>query len=100
MTEQSEWVLLALCFLDAVAEAQAAWRRVVRTAVDLGVPVPVFSSALAYYDGYRRERSPANLIRDCATTLAHTATAGLTGRVPFTPVGRRTAPKSRLARGT
>lgn len=63
MTEQSEWVLLALCFLDAVAEAQAAWRRVVRTAVDLGVPVAVFSSALAYYDGYRRERSPANLIQ-------------------------------------
>src|SRR5205807_1318602 len=40
-----------------------AWRRVVGTAVELGVPTPAFASALAYYDGYRRERSPANLIQ-------------------------------------
>jgi len=32
-------------------------------AVAMGVPTPAFSSALAYYDGYRRERAPANLIQ-------------------------------------
>jgi 6-phosphogluconate dehydrogenase len=50
-------------FRDAVAEAQDAWRRVISTAVELGVPVPAFSSSLAYYDGYRRERGPANMIQ-------------------------------------
>ena len=56
-------LLLAPYFRDAVAEAQDAWRRVVTVAVEIGVPVPAFSSSLAYYDGYRRERSPANLIQ-------------------------------------
>ncbi|MBO0684297.1 MAG: NADP-dependent phosphogluconate dehydrogenase [Candidatus Dormibacteraeota bacterium] len=56
-------LLLAPYFRDAVERAQPAWRRVVRAAVELGVPAPAFSSALAYYDGYRRERSPANLIQ-------------------------------------
>jgi 6-phosphogluconate dehydrogenase len=56
-------LLLAPYFRDAVESAQPAWRRVVQAAVELGVPAPAFSSALAYYDGYRRERSPANLIQ-------------------------------------
>ena len=56
-------LLLAEYFTDAVAGAQDAWRRVVATAVDLGVPVPAFSSSLSYYDGYRRERLPANLLQ-------------------------------------
>jgi 6-phosphogluconate dehydrogenase len=56
-------LLLAPYFVDAVRAAQDSWRRVVRTAVQIGVPTPAFSSALAYYDGYRRERSPANLIQ-------------------------------------
>jgi 6-phosphogluconate dehydrogenase len=56
-------LLLAPYFRDAVAEAQVAWRRVVRTAVEIGVPVPAFASALTYYDGYRRGRTPANLIQ-------------------------------------
>ncbi len=56
-------LLLAPYFRDAVARAQASWRQVVGTAVDLGVPVPAFSSALAYYDGYRRARLPANLLQ-------------------------------------
>jgi 6-phosphogluconate dehydrogenase len=56
-------LLLAPYFRDAVAAAQDAWRRVVATAVELGVPTPAFASSLAYYDGYRRERSPANLIQ-------------------------------------
>jgi 6-phosphogluconate dehydrogenase len=56
-------LLLAPYFREGVAAAQDAWRRVVRTAVEIGVPVPAFTSALAYYDGYRRERGPANLIQ-------------------------------------
>ncbi len=56
-------LLLADYFRDAVAGAQDAWRRVVQTAVALGVPTPAFSSSLAYYDGYRSERLPANLIQ-------------------------------------
>ncbi|MBO0690708.1 MAG: NADP-dependent phosphogluconate dehydrogenase [Candidatus Dormibacteraeota bacterium] len=56
-------LLLAPYFVEAVARGQDAWRRVVATAVQVGVPVPAFSSALAYYDGYRRERGPANLIQ-------------------------------------
>ena len=50
-------------FARAVEEAHEAWRRVVSTAVAAGVPVPGFSSALAYYDGLRRGRSPAALIQ-------------------------------------
>jgi len=56
-------LLLADYFRDGVADAQDAWRRVVRTAVDLGIPTPALSSSLAYYDGYRSERLPANLIQ-------------------------------------
>jgi 6-phosphogluconate dehydrogenase len=56
-------LLLDAYFTDAVAGAQDAWRKVVRTAVDLGVPTPAFSASLAYYDGYRRERGPASLIQ-------------------------------------
>src|SRR5438067_1904660 len=56
-------LLLAGYFRDAVGAAQDAWRRVVRTAVEIGVPTPAFSAALAYYDGYRRARSPANLVQ-------------------------------------
>ncbi len=56
-------LLLAPYFSSAVIGAQGAWRRVVSGAIDAGVPVPAFSSALAYYDGYRRERGPANLIQ-------------------------------------
>jgi 6-phosphogluconate dehydrogenase len=56
-------LLLADYFRDAVAEAQGAWRRVVATAVELGVPTPAFASSLAYYDGFRRERGPANLLQ-------------------------------------
>ena len=56
-------LLLAPYFRAAIADAQAAWRRVVATAVTRGVPVPAFSSALAWYDGYRSERLPANLLQ-------------------------------------
>jgi 6-phosphogluconate dehydrogenase len=56
-------LLLAPYFRSAIAAAADAWRRVVSTAVQLGIPVPAMSSALAFYDGYRRERLPANLIQ-------------------------------------
>lgn len=56
-------LLLAPYFEEAVRRTQPGWRRVLATAVQLGVPVPAFSSSLAYYDGYRRERSAANLIQ-------------------------------------
>ena len=54
---------MAPYFSEQIENAQAAWRRIVATAVTLGVPVPTFSSALAYYDGYRSERLPANLLQ-------------------------------------
>lgn len=54
-------LLLAPAFRDAIAETLPAWRRVVSTAVQLGIPTPVFSSSLAYYDGLRRDRLPAAL---------------------------------------
>jgi 6-phosphogluconate dehydrogenase len=50
-------------FVDAIEDAQEGWRRVVATAASLGVPVPGFSSALAYYDQLRRDRLPAALIQ-------------------------------------
>jgi 6-phosphogluconate dehydrogenase len=50
-------------FKRAVTKAQSSWRRVVTAAVKLGIPIPAISSALAYYDGYRHERLPANLLQ-------------------------------------
>jgi 6-phosphogluconate dehydrogenase len=58
-----ENLLLAPYFTDAVHKAQESWRHVVAAAVQLGIPAPAFTSALAYYDGYRRERLPANLLQ-------------------------------------
>jgi len=56
-------LLLDPFFKNAVVRAQEAWRRVVTTAVELGIPMPAISSALAYYDGYRSARLPANLLQ-------------------------------------
>jgi len=47
----------------SVRERLPAWRHVVQTAVGLGIPVPAFSTSLAYYDSYRSEHLPANLIQ-------------------------------------
>ena len=58
-----ENLLLAPYFVAAVEKSQQAWRHVVATAVSLGIPVPAFSAALAYYDGLRSERLPANLLQ-------------------------------------
>ena len=56
-------LLLDPFFKEQVQEAQDAWRRVVSTAALLGIPVPAMASALAFYDGYRRDRLPANLLQ-------------------------------------
>ncbi len=50
-------------FIGEIQKAQAAWRRVVIKAIELGIPVPAMTSALAYFDGYRCERLPANLLQ-------------------------------------
>lgn len=56
-------LLLAPYFREQITAAQPAWRRVVARAVQKGIPVPAMSSALAFYDGYRREWLPANLLQ-------------------------------------
>ena len=56
-------LLLAPFFKEAVASRQANWRKVVRTAIELGIPAPAMSASLAYFDGYRSARLPANLIQ-------------------------------------
>ena len=56
-------LLLAPYFTEAVKTGQDGWRHVVAEAARLGIPIPAFSSCLAYYDGYRRENLPANLIQ-------------------------------------
>jgi 6-phosphogluconate dehydrogenase len=58
-----ENLMLAPYFTEALAKSQQAWRHVVATAATIGVPVPAFMTALAYYDGYRHERLPANLLQ-------------------------------------
>ncbi|MEI6914837.1 MAG: decarboxylating NADP(+)-dependent phosphogluconate dehydrogenase [Armatimonadota bacterium] len=56
-------LLLAPYFTEGMASRQDNWRLVISEAVKLGIPVPAFSSALAYFDSYRRERLSANLIQ-------------------------------------
>jgi 6-phosphogluconate dehydrogenase len=56
-------LLLDDYFKAVIDRCQPSWRRVVATAVQLGVPVPAFSTALGFYDGYRSERLPANLLQ-------------------------------------
>ncbi len=56
-------LLLDPYFEEQVLSAQAAWRRVVSEAVRKGIPVPAMSSALSFFDGYRRESLPANLLQ-------------------------------------
>jgi 6-phosphogluconate dehydrogenase len=50
-------------FTSELDRAQHGWRRVVASAALQGIPVPAMSSALAYYDGYRTARLPANLLQ-------------------------------------
>ncbi len=50
-------------FRDVIAKTQANWRTAICTAIEHGVATPAFSAALAYYDSYRQERLPANLLQ-------------------------------------
>ena len=56
-------LLLDPFFREAIEKRQESWRSVVSEAIRLGVPAPAFSSALAYYDSYRRAELPANLLQ-------------------------------------
>jgi 6-phosphogluconate dehydrogenase len=56
-------LLLDPAFAQAVAERQTNWRWLMQTAIGMGIPTLALSSALAYYDAYRSERLPANLIQ-------------------------------------
>lgn len=50
-------------FANELKKCQLGWRKVVSTAAELGIPVPCFSTALTFYDGYRSARLPANLLQ-------------------------------------
>ncbi|HCR37201.1 MAG TPA: phosphogluconate dehydrogenase (NADP(+)-dependent, decarboxylating), partial [Opitutae bacterium] len=56
-------LLLDPYFKDAIDKAQSNWRKVVALAAEYGIPAPTFSSSLAYYDAYRSERLPQNLLQ-------------------------------------
>ena len=56
-------LLLDPFFAGLLSKYQDSWRRVVALGVQLGVPLPAFSTALAFYDGYRTKRLPANLLQ-------------------------------------
>ncbi len=56
-------LLLDPYFQEQIEAAQSSWRRVVSRAVEMGIPVPAMSSALAFFDGYRQQRLPANLLQ-------------------------------------
>jgi 6-phosphogluconate dehydrogenase len=63
LNPELENLLLDDFFIEAITQALPGWRKAVGSAVALGVPVPAFSSALSFYDGYRSERLPANLLQ-------------------------------------
>lgn len=56
-------LLLDGYFKNIIESYQKEWREVIVTAVNFGIPVPAFMSALAYFDSYRAETLPANLIQ-------------------------------------
>jgi 6-phosphogluconate dehydrogenase len=56
-------LLLDSYFKNKIDTAQESWRKVVATALTNGIPVPTLTTALCYYDGYRSERLPANLLQ-------------------------------------
>ncbi len=60
---QLENLALDRFFTDALKAAESGWRKAVILAVESGIPAPAFTSALSYFDGYRSERLPANLLQ-------------------------------------
>ena len=63
MDSTLENLALDTFFTEALKSAEAGWRKAVMLAVEHGIPAPAFSSALSYFDGYRSERLPANLLQ-------------------------------------
>ncbi len=61
--KQLDNLLLDRYFSRVVNKYQASWRKAVMQAIKLGVPTPALSTALAFFDGYRAERLPANLLQ-------------------------------------
>jgi len=88
-------LLLAPYFVQTIQKCESAWRQVVSQAALLGVPTPAFSTALAFFDGYRCARLPANLLQaqrdyfgahtferlDKPGVFEHANWTGTTGRV-------------------
>jgi len=58
-----ENLLLDPFFKEKIESAQASWRKVISTAIENGIPTPALATALNYFDGYRCERLPANLLQ-------------------------------------
>ena len=56
-------LLLDPFFTKAISDAQASWRKVLSASIEKGIPMPAFSTALAFFDGFRSERLPANLLQ-------------------------------------
>lgn len=56
-------LLLDAYFRESIEKYQRDWRKVIATAVTMGVPVPAFAAALSYFDAYRSETLPANLLQ-------------------------------------
>lgn len=91
-------LLLDDYFKNTMDRTQDGWRRVVCKATEMGLPIPTMSSALSFYDGYRTERLPANLLQaqrdyfgahtyerlDCPGERFHTDWTGEGGAVSST----------------
>ena len=56
-------LLLDEFFIEAIKSAEQGWRRATALGIELGIPLPAFSSALAFFDGYRSGKLPANLLQ-------------------------------------
>jgi 6-phosphogluconate dehydrogenase len=56
-------LLLDPYFKEQIESAQSGWRRMIAAAVQQGIPMPAMSSALSFYDSYRRQWLPANLLQ-------------------------------------
>jgi 6-phosphogluconate dehydrogenase len=56
-------LMLDTYFMDVISRCQNSWRRTVAAAFQQGIPIPAFSTALSFYDGYRTARLPANLLQ-------------------------------------
>ena len=60
---QLDNLILDPYFMEAIKHAESNWRRVIAYAIEYGVPVPTFSSSIAYYDSYKSSRLPQNLLQ-------------------------------------